>query len=197
MSKSGPLSPWFNPRAWEWNLIPRCLRRWADVTASYQEERDNKHDVDKKLLLRIYNKCQPVYCCLTHVTFSHGSVAVLGNNCQNMFSSAHTWASWCRLRKPWQIGFCAPIQTMSRFLLQEYMRPCGTDDGVGRTGYFYVGYCGEKLLGWSNQGGEVWEVCLCMWGRGGWKYIQGFSGTQKENRRLGRHRSRREEIKRK
>jgi len=33
-------------------------------------------------------------------------------------------------------------------------------------GDFYVGYCGEKLLGWSNQGGEVREPCLRMWGRG-------------------------------
>jgi len=99
MSKSGPLSPWFNPRAWEWNLIPRCLRRWAEETALYQEERDNKNDVDKKLGLEIYNKCQPVYSCLSHVTFAHGSVAVLDNNCQNIFNSPHTWASWYRLRK--------------------------------------------------------------------------------------------------
>ena len=32
MSNSGPLSPWFNPKTWEWNLITRCLSRWADVT---------------------------------------------------------------------------------------------------------------------------------------------------------------------
>jgi len=77
MSKSYPRSPLFSPRTSEYNLIPRCLRRWADITASYHEERDNKHDVDKELQLenKRYSKCQPV-CSLSHVTFSHGSVAL-------------------------------------------------------------------------------------------------------------------------
>ena len=47
----------------------------------------------------------------------------------------------------------------------------------------------------SRRGGE--GAVSTYVGEGGWKYIQGFSGTHKENRRLGRHRNRWEEIKKK
>jgi hypothetical protein len=77
----------------EWIVIPRCLRWWTDVTESYLAEHDNKHDVDTKLLLVIYVVSQSA-------TIANSSVAVLGNNFQNIFNSSHTWASRCRLRKP-------------------------------------------------------------------------------------------------
>jgi hypothetical protein len=70
---------------------PRCLLRWADVIASYYDKRDNKNDVDKKLLLEMYtcNKYQQLCSFLSRVIFAHGSVAVLGNNCKNI-SILHT-----------------------------------------------------------------------------------------------------------
>jgi hypothetical protein len=45
MFKSGPLSAWFHPITWEWNLTTSLSTRtsvgWCNVTASYREERDN------------------------------------------------------------------------------------------------------------------------------------------------------------
>jgi hypothetical protein len=75
------------------------------------------------------------------------------------------------------------------------MWPCYTYDEVRRTGDFYAGYCGEKLLGviQSRRGG-VGGVSRYV---GEWKCVQGFSVRHKNKRRLGGHRNRREEIKRK
>jgi len=66
------------------------------------------------------------------------------------------------------------------------MRSCNTYDGVGWTGEFYVGYCGEIYYGDPVKEGGVLGVSMYV-GRGEWRCIQGVSGRYKENRRLGRH----------